>query len=89
VCTNDFKDAHKLWLKAAKGNQQRAQWALGDLYFQAVVHCYNNVVHSVSLYSSFKPAKTNDVIIRYAVSCIWYATSNPVCFGLLVRSGQW
>jgi len=29
-----FDDAHKLWKKAANGNQQRAQWALGDLYFQ-------------------------------------------------------
>lgn len=29
-----FDDAYKLWLKAANGNQQRAQWALGDLHLQ-------------------------------------------------------
>ena len=36
-----FDTAHKLWVKAANGNQQRAQWALGDLYYQnesAVYH---------------------------------------------------
>jgi len=29
-----YETAHKLWVKAANGNQQRAQWALGDLYLQ-------------------------------------------------------
>jgi len=36
-----FDVAYDLWIKAANGNQQRAQWALGDLYFQDE----NNVYH--------------------------------------------
>jgi hypothetical protein len=30
----DNSKALALWRKAAEGNQQRAQWALGDLYYQ-------------------------------------------------------
>ncbi len=30
----DNTKALSLWRKAAEGNQQRAQWALGDLYYQ-------------------------------------------------------
>jgi TPR repeat protein len=45
---HDFKDAYKLWLKAAKGNQQRAQWALGDLYFQDEKSVYPTIYTEVA-----------------------------------------
>ena len=37
-----FDTAHQLWIKAANGNQQRAQWALGDLYFQSESDVYHH-----------------------------------------------
>ena len=32
----DMEKAIQLWKKAANGNQQRAQWAMGDLYYQNI-----------------------------------------------------
>ncbi|CAC9471589.1 hypothetical protein BSPLISOX_576 [uncultured Gammaproteobacteria bacterium] len=59
---HDFKDAYKLWLKAAKGNQQRAQWALGDLYFQDEKSVYHHC------------AKTPDCNIKKDIpeALFWY-----------------
>lgn len=37
-----FETAHKLWVKAANGDQQRAQWALGDLYFQSEADVFHH-----------------------------------------------
>lgn len=43
-----FKTAHKLWKKAASGNQQRAQWALGDLYFQSEENVFHHCTKTPS-----------------------------------------
>jgi len=36
------EEAISLWKKAANGNQQRAQWALGDLYYQKHAVIYHD-----------------------------------------------
>lgn len=59
----DNAKALALWRKAAEGNQQRAQWALGDIYYQnneVVMHqCVNcgiqkNLVTALFWYRLFE-----------------------------------
>ena len=38
----DNEMAVRLWTKAANGNQQRAQWALGDLYYHKHEYTFHN-----------------------------------------------
>lgn len=70
----DNEKAISLWRKAANGNQQRAQWALGDLYYgkrEVIYHRCDNcqiesdVVHAYMWYRLF------DKSAKYAGETEW------------------
>jgi TPR repeat protein len=59
----DNEQALALWRKAANGNQQKAQWALGDLYYQNI-----SVIKNLGGHGCPKCEIQKDIVQAY----VWY-----------------